>query len=90
MQSDNNLVIYKEYTGKPIWASKTEHSGATEARMQTDGNFVLYDSRNRAKWDAGTWGHPGSFLMLQDDGNLVIYSQSGKALWASGTVTSCR
>jgi hypothetical protein len=90
MQPDNNLVIYKESTGKPIWASKTEKSGATEARMQADGNFVLYDSSNSAKWETGTHGNPGSYLILQDDGNMVLYSKNGNGLWSSHTETTCQ
>jgi hypothetical protein len=65
------------------------NSGATKATMQIDGNFVLYNSSNQAKWSTGTSGNPGAYLVMQDDGNLVIYTPTGQAKWASGTMTSC-
>jgi hypothetical protein len=52
--------------------------------MQGDGNLVLYDVNNSPRWDSGTWGFPGSFLIMQNDGNLVIY-QGSTPLWASNT-----
>ncbi len=57
---------------------------ATTWPCQTDGNFVLYDTKNHALWNSVTEGHAGAFLAVQADGNLVVYAGS-KALWSSGT-----
>ena len=58
--------------------------------MQTDGNLVIYNPAGQAKWNSGTVGNPGAFVILQDDGNLVIYSTTARPLWSSNTVTSCQ
>ena len=58
--------------------------------MQTDGNLVLYDTSNQARWASGTSNNPGAYLKMQDDGNVVIYragpSTANNALWATNTV----
>ncbi|UQU67529.1 hypothetical protein COUCH_15195 [Couchioplanes caeruleus] len=53
--------------------------------MQHDGNLVLYDERGihnpaYARWDSGTWGHPGAYARFQPDGNFVVYSASGAVI----------
>jgi len=53
------------------------------AIMQTDGNFVAYDSSRAPYWDSGTWGHDGAYLAVQDDGYIVIYSPEGTPLWSA-------
>ncbi|MEV4343749.1 hypothetical protein AB0J83_04655 [Actinoplanes sp. NPDC049596] len=46
-----------------------------EARMQSDGNFVVYGP-NGPLWSSNTRGN-NPRLVMQSDGNLVIYSDSG-------------
>jgi hypothetical protein len=58
LQKDGNLVLYRD--GKPVWASNTAgKSGNLFARMQDDGNFVLYqgtpDQPGTVYWDTATW-----------------------------------
>jgi hypothetical protein len=55
------------------------------ASMQSDGNFVLYDLSNQAKWSTGTSGN----LVMQNDGNLIVYTQTAQARWALGSFTPC-
>ena len=88
MQSDGNLVLYKVGTGatgensnKPLWASQTNGKGGVVAKMQGDGNFVVYTADNHPVWASNTNGEGNSFVRMQDDGNLVIYH----AIWATGT-----
>ena len=83
LQGDSNLVLYRVADGTALWASNTVGKGATEATMQSDGNFVLYNSKGAAVWASNTNGNPGSYLSMQIDGNLVIYKQS--SLWSSKT-----
>ena len=61
-------------------------TGANQAVMQSDGNFVLYNSQNRALFQTRTAGRPGSRLVMQTDGNAVIYSTSNQPVYS--TVTS--
>jgi RHS repeat-associated protein len=49
------------------------------AKMQTDGNFVLYNSANTAMWSTGT--NTGVIILMQDDGNLILFHE----LWQAGT-----
>jgi hypothetical protein len=86
MQSDGNLVLYRQDNGKALWASNTWDRPVTHAIMQTDGNFVCYDANGRPYWATGTNGHPGAYVLLQDDGNLVVYNSGNAPLWASNTV----
>jgi hypothetical protein len=51
--------------------------------MQTDGNFVVYDTANNAPWHTYTFGNPGAYLSMQNNGAIVIYTASGARLWGS-------
>jgi hypothetical protein len=82
MQTDGNLVLYEGATA--LWATGTQGTSGHVAVMQSDGNFVLYDTNNHALWSSSTSGHPGAYVSVQIDGNLVVYSGTS-ALWASNT-----
>jgi hypothetical protein len=56
--------------------------GGYEARMQSDGNFVVYGSSGSI-WRSNTHG-TNARVVMQSDGNLVIYSDQG-VLFATGT-----
>jgi hypothetical protein len=86
MQSDGNLVLYRNSDGNPLWASNTAQTDVNRAIMQGDGNFVLYHVNNAPAWASNTVGAPGSFIVMQNDGNLVIYRPDFPARWASNTV----
>ncbi|WP_435271362.1 hypothetical protein [Streptomyces sp. 1222.5] len=89
MQSDGNLVMYRNRDGAAIWSTHTSgHSGAY-AVMQTDGNFVVYDATSHPLWSTHTAGNSGAWANMQDDGNFVIYKGS-TALWNSGTATTAK
>lgn len=67
------------------------NNGRYFARMQDDGDFVLYNSleflpRNQF-WSTGTKGKGvGPFrILLQTNGNLVIYGADDKMTWESNT-----
>ena len=44
-QTDGNLVIYRA-DGVPVWWTGTVGISPNAAKMQTDGNFVVYDTAN--------------------------------------------
>jgi hypothetical protein len=54
------------------------------AVMQSDGNFVLYDSTGpTAAWATQTSGYgSGAFLQIQNDGNLVVYYNTNVPIWS--------
>lgn len=87
-QNDGNLVIYRgSGWNDPIWGSDTAGTSPGEAKMQSDGNFVIYDSSGQPVWSTGTHGFDGAYLALLNDGSLVILGSDGAALWWSGTST---
>lgn len=83
MQSDGNLVLYKNGVGA-LWNTGSEGKLGYVAVMQSDGNFVLYDRHAKPLWFSRTYGHPGARLEVQTDGNLVVYS-GNTPIWASHT-----
>ncbi|MFD0009212.1 hypothetical protein ACFVJ4_43755 [Streptomyces sp. NPDC127178] len=95
MQGDGNLVMYRLRDGAAIWSTHTSGHPGAYAKMQTDGNFVVYDADNRTLWSTRTNGNPNAWAIMQNDGNLVIYKSTGGpgkggALWASGTTATAR
>lgn len=92
MNADGNLVSYrvigqppskgdKEFTGEPSWSTKTYNLPGATAKLQEDGNLVVYDKDGNAKWSSESFGIICLGMYLQDDGNLVIYERHPK--WAS-------
>jgi RHS repeat-associated protein len=83
MAPDGNLYIYNWAAGVGTWGPGTQgHSGAY-ARLETDGNFVVYTSTGVALWSSGTSGTNAERLDMEDDGRIIIY----KSAWNSGTST---
>ncbi|GAA1163588.1 cutinase family protein [Nocardioides aquiterrae] len=64
------------------WLRSTD--GRYNLHMQTDGNFVAYNSAGRAIWATN---RTGNYVVVQGDGNLVQYGDRG-AVWATNTVGS--
>jgi len=82
MQSDGNLVYYRNLDGSPRWNTAT--SDGSYSFMQQDGNFVLYTAAGIPRFNTGTQGNSGAYLLAQPDGNLVVYKQTGISLWSIG------
>jgi hypothetical protein len=94
MQNDGNLVLYagSSTPSNALWATNTAADEGpvpgNKVTMQSDGDFVLFDSSGNPIMHTNTGGHPGAYLDMQDDGNLVIYVGSANpsnAIWATGT-----
>jgi hypothetical protein len=62
-------------------------NGKYMAKMQTDGNFVVwYGSPQQpggAMWVTNTPGNPGGYFKFGTDGNLVVYNASNSITWTS-------
>lgn len=90
-QTDGNLVLYDNTTGKSMWSSDTKGSQAYYLTMQNDGNLVLYTQAGSPVWATDTNGEDGEYyLLVQDDGNMVIhrgipYSGPDTPIWATAT-----
>lgn len=95
-EGDGNLCIYKFANGKQggfVWGSMKYGFKNARLVMQTDGNLVVYDGSNAAKWSSQT--HPyydakykNTYYkpvkaVLENDGKLKLYNASGVAVWSS-------
>jgi len=58
-------------------------TGGYRLVMQTDGNLVVYNSKNKPLWASGTVGRATNVVM-QSDGNLVLYNGNAP-VWSSRT-----
>ncbi len=57
-------------------------NGRYRARLQTDGNFAVFDGA-RPIWMTGDQAGGGGYVVVQDDGNIGVYGS--RWTWASGT-----
>jgi len=85
LQTDGNLVLYRNSDGTPLWNSVTQSNAVKSKSLffQTDGNLVLYkgtDMSSGSNWATSRNDTSGNtnlgsnaFFALQDDGNLVFY-----------------
>ncbi|MDH6113512.1 RHS repeat-associated protein [Kitasatospora sp. MAP12-15] len=92
MQGDGNLVLVSLRTGAVVWKTGTNNHPGAWATMQTDGNFVVYDTNHNPLWSTVTYGNAGAYIAVQDDGNFVLYKSAQAVnqnpLWNSGTWNS--
>ena len=58
-------------------------NGKYKAKMQDDGNFVVYNEHSgKAIFETNTWAYgAGAFFILQGDGNIVLYGRNSEVLW---------
>lgn len=69
----------------PSSGDKYSANGGYFARMQSDGNFVLYKKGGTVAWATYTTG-TGAFASMNTDGNFVIYkSDAVNAVYKSNT-----
>ncbi|MFQ6554114.1 hypothetical protein AAD018_017360, partial [Aestuariibius insulae] len=85
-----NSLLNSELTTNQYLASD---NGRYRALLQSDGNFVVYDTSLSDGWDpeAAIWasdtvtGQPGGTVRMQPDGNLVVQNGEGAPVWDSAT-----
>ena len=72
-QSDGNLVLYLNGTGRATWHTNTATGSGNYAVLQSDGNFVVYDQNGTALWGAGSnRDNFQGILIVTDDGKITI------------------
>jgi hypothetical protein len=93
LQEDGNLCVYKTSDNGFVWASMAHGFKGGTLKMQSDGNLVVYDGSNAAKWSSKT--HPfndAKFkdaknkpvkLVLENNGTLNLYAADGKSVWSN-------
>jgi hypothetical protein len=80
---------YKNFTfceGGNVCPTLVSPNGYIEARVQTDGNFVVYEGETPL-WASNTYGQgTGPYaLRMQTNGNLVLYDSNEIAMWSTDT-----
>lgn len=95
MQTDGNLVLYKNLTPSTqtaLWASGTSGLGSasSEAVFQGDGNLVLYQGQQQdaahAYWSSGTSGHANDHVVLSDTAPYVSITSGSSAIWSGHSI----
>jgi hypothetical protein len=84
-QLDGNLVLYRLSDGVAVWNSVTAGTTPGLTVMQGDGNFVVYDASNVAKFNTGTQNNPGAQLFFETGGRIHVISTGGTKLFTGGT-----
>jgi hypothetical protein len=57
-----------------------QHLPDLAVNQAMDGNFVVYDRTNEAKWASDTWGKGQNRVVLKDNGDLTIIDMQGKVV----------
>jgi hypothetical protein len=87
MTENGELIAHTE--GEVWWRPGGRTVPGSVAEMQSDGNFVVYPSKDdqdgsTALWHASTHGNPGAFLRIGDDdgrGVIEIVRPDGGVIW---------
>jgi hypothetical protein len=82
LNSDGNLVEYRQSDDAPMWQTGTSGTNATHAMLQgtgpSTGWFILANDAGTTIWQTANfiYTRPTVRLVLQDDGNLVLEDPS--------------
>ncbi len=55
------------------------------AILQSDSNFVIYNSHGVPEWSSETYTDPKE-LVFEENGELILYATNGVQAWSTGTV----
>jgi hypothetical protein len=81
-QSDGNAVVY-DYKNAVLWQNSKAGTSVAYTALQTDGNFVEYNTSGGPIWYTGTT--TAAHANMQSDGNFVLYNASWSAVWQTNT-----
>lgn len=99
MQPDGNLVMYEGHMGNfrgKIWNSGTKVTefGAVRAKMETSGNFAIYElpvanstSTGSLIWQTSTTSAAAT-LKVNSTGQLTVVSTGGVTVWSTSPTVS--
>jgi len=85
LQTDGNLVLYREFDRKAFWNSGTQGKDIPNVQFQSDGNLVLYTRGGDPVWSSHTHSKGAKQLAMQDDGNFVMRDGDGKEVFSTHT-----
>ncbi len=81
MTADGDLVLSKGNV--LLWSAGTCCGADNHAKMQADGNLVVYNGSGTALWSSKTADKAGATLTVENNGSAVI-RQSGVVVWSVG------
>jgi D-alanyl-D-alanine carboxypeptidase len=79
METNGDLVLYAQ-DGTRVWETGTGGEGNI-AKIQGDGNFVVYTAAGQPIWHVASHDDAGATLTVQDDLRLVLRGAGGRVLW---------
>lgn len=87
MMEDNKLKLLDmkdKAQPKPLWVAQQGNSDAlgVEARMQSDGNFVMYTKESKPTFASNTYTEGGVVVRVTDDGKVTIDKAGGQSVWS--------
>ncbi|MFM6172650.1 MAG: Calx-beta domain-containing protein, partial [Sphaerospermopsis kisseleviana] len=98
--NEQGSLVLLSALGEQLWIAENESgnpvTGAVQALMQTDGNFVLYSqaqplvgagAAQYALWASNTAGNPGAYLALSNEGGLYVKNSSGAIITALNSMS---
>ncbi|XP_055349150.1 uncharacterized protein LOC129596021 [Paramacrobiotus metropolitanus] len=89
LQTDKNLVMYRECDGKSVFATFTYGFPKVKAVLNEDGQFEMetYVSAKESQplryWGSETWGYQGSELFVSDAGYFYLCNYAHGCYWRS-------
>ncbi|MFD3545437.1 hypothetical protein ACFWUW_07410 [Streptomyces sp. NPDC058655] len=89
MDSRGYFAVFDRHEPRIRSAAGTYSPGAY-ARMQKDGNFVIYgkngaEGKGGAIWHTESYGWPGAYLTYAQDSTLVLYAADGSRIGSFGS-----
>lgn len=81
-QSDGNAVLY-DCKNNVLWQNSKAGTAVAYTTLQSDGNFVEYNTSGSPIWYTGTT--TAAHANMQNDGNFVLYNASWSAVWQTNT-----
>jgi len=92
LQSDGVFAL--SYVETPnanaLWYKGEAGGDVVRLDVQPDGNAVLYNGDNTARWASGTNGWRDASMRLSSDGNLTVYDSEGKRILFETLTDICR
>ena len=84
-QADGNFALWQG--AKPLWSIESTGDLGSQVRLQTDGNWGVFNGAGSPRWAALRYAPGGgSYLVVGDDGYLALKAADGRVLWRGGGV----
>ena len=84
LDTSGDVVTIDKSSWETIWSLGTNlQSMSTYLTFQTDGNLVLYRSKNDHVWESDSSNKGADLLFINNFGDVIIGSDKGQVLWST-------